>query len=81
MSFILSYSSPNDLTPEHVYNMILKNFMRVYSGEEDPDTGDFQPGNKAPWGLYVHAAWFFGQEYHWEGYKRFLAVSCNKDDS
>ena len=50
-----------DLTAQHVYEMLWKNFERVYIGEEDPETGEFQPGNKAPWGLYMHAAWFFGQ--------------------
>ena len=57
--------------------MIMKNFIRVYEGETDTETGDFQRGNKAPWGLYVHAAWFFGQPYHWEGYKMFLAEITN----
>jgi len=68
---------PSDLTADHVYNMIMKNFLRVYSGETDSETGNFQRGNKAPWGLYVHAAWFFGQDYHWQGYKMFLSEITN----
>merc|ERR1711887_425616 len=47
-------------TAETVYDMLMKNFKRVYEGETD-EYGDFQPGNKAPWGLYMHAAWFFGE--------------------
>ena len=63
-----------DQTKEHVYDMLMKNFERVYSGDTD-DFGDFQPSNRAPWGLYMHAAWFFGdQEWHYEGYKMFLDV-------
>ena len=61
-------------TAEHVYDMLMKNFERVYSGEED-DFGDFQPSNRPPWGLYMHAAWFFGDySWHFEGYKMFLEV-------
>jgi len=59
-------------TAETVYEMLMKNFMRVYYGETD-DFGDFQPGNKAPWGLYMHAAWFFGENrWHYDGYRMFL---------
>ena len=78
--YSVSRFSPSDLTANHVYDMIMKNFLRVYEGETDTETGDFQRGNKAPWGLYVHAAWFFGQPYHWEGYKMFLAVSLPAKD-
>ena len=63
-----------DETADHVYNMLMKNFERVYSGEED-DFGDFQPSNRPPWGLYMHAAWFFGDySWHFEGYRMFLEV-------
>ena len=63
-----------DQTKEHVYDMLMKNFERVYSGDTD-DFGDFQPSNRAPWGLYMHAAWFFGEQgWHFEGYKMFLDV-------
>ena len=62
-----------DFTAEHVYNMLMKNFRRVYIGEED-DFGNFIVGNKAPWGLYMHAAWFFGNDWHYEGYKMFIQV-------
>ena len=58
-----------DLTAQHVYEMLWKNFERVYIGETDQETGEFQAGNKAPWGLYMHAAWFFGQG----GFKLFLS--------
>ena len=34
-----------------------------------------QEGNRAPWGLYMHAAWFFGQPWHFEGYKMFVQVA------
>ena len=61
-------------TAETVYDMLMKNFKRVYEGETD-DFGDFQPGNKAPWGLYMHAAWFFGENrWHYDGYRMFLDV-------
>jgi len=63
-------------TKEHVYDMLMKNFMRVYYGEED-EFG-FQEGNRAPWGLYMHAAWFFGeQKFHFDGYKMFLDEITN----
>ena len=55
--------------------MLWKNFERVYIGETDRETGEFQAGNKAPWGLYMHAAWFFGQTEHYNGYKMFIEVS------
>ena len=41
--------------------MLMKNFVRAYEGN-----------TRAPFGLYMHAAWFFGQEWHYEGYKMFL---------
>ena len=34
-----------------------------------------QEGNRAPWGLYMHAAWFFGQDWHFQGYKMFIEVT------
>jgi len=59
-------------TKEIVFEMLMKNFKRVYEGETD-EFGEFQKGNKAPWGLYMHAAWFFGdQTFKYEGYKMFL---------
>ena len=42
--------------------MLMRNFERVYNG------------NRAPWGLYMHAAWFFGSPWHFEGYSMFLKV-------
>jgi len=69
----------SDYTAEHVFNMLMKNFRRVYEGGED-DFGDFIPGNRAPWGVYMHAAWFFGQEWHYEGYKMFLEEISSYDD-
>ena len=53
--------------------MLWKNFERVYIGETDQETGEFQAGNKAPWGLYMHAAWFFGQG----GFKLFLSFGLS----
>lgn len=68
-----------DQTKEHVYNMLMKNFKRVYEGEED-EFGDFQEGTKAPWGLYMHAAWFFGENlWHYEGYRMFLDEITNNE--
>ena len=57
--------------------MLMKNFQRVYNGEYDEEMGEFVRGNKAPWGLYMHAAWFFGQPEHFNGYKMFLDVSSS----
>ena len=51
-----------EATAEHVYQMLKKNFDRVYHGEED-ELGFFVDGSRAPWGLYMHAAWFFGQPW------------------
>ena len=59
--------------PNQVFHMLMKNFNRTYRGDFD-DFGGFQKGNRAPWGLYMHAAWFFGQPWHFEGYKMFIAV-------
>ena len=51
-----------EATAEHVYRMLKKNFDRVYHSEED-ELGFFVEGSRAPWGLYMHAAWFFGQQW------------------
>merc|ERR1712059_28885 len=66
--------------PQQVFDMLYKNFARVYHGDKD-DFGGFQEGNRAPWGLYMHAAWFFGaNEWHFEGYKRFIEnITSNND--
>jgi hypothetical protein len=40
------------LNPEAVLEMLKRNFDRSYTGL-----------TRAPFGLYVHAAWFFGQEF------------------
>jgi len=69
-----------DITAEHVFNMLMKNFQRVYNGEYDEEMGEFVRGNKAPWGLYMHAAWFFGQPEHFNGYKMFLDNITQYDD-
>jgi len=59
-------------TKETVFEMLMKNFNRTYRGEMD-EYGDWQDGNKAPWGLYMHAAWFFGENrWHYDGYRMFL---------
>jgi len=65
--------------PQQVYDMLMKNFQRVYHGETDED-GVFLPGNRAPWGLYMHAAWFFGQDWHFQGYLKFIEEISSKDD-
>merc|ERR1711976_713859 len=72
---------PDDLpeSKEIVYNMLMKNFNRTYRGEQNEDLGIFVPGNKAPWGLYMHAAWFFGRDWHYEGYKMFIEEITNTD--
>ena len=49
--------------------MMYKNFERAYYGN-----------TRAPLGFYMHAAWFFGQEWHYEGYKDFLANVTTLDD-
>ena len=68
--------SPEDATKEHVYSMLMKNFNRTYRGEAD-ELGIFREGTRAPWGLYMHAAWFFGQPWHYEGYKMFIQEITN----
>jgi len=65
-----------EATAEHVYQMLKKNFDRVYHGEED-ELGFFVEGSRAPWGLYMHAAWFFGQQWHYDGYKMFIEEITN----
>merc|ERR1712126_74497 len=61
------------------FQMLMKNWERVYHGEED-DFGDWYDSTRAPWGLYMHAAWFFGDYYwHYEGYRMFLDEITNKE--
>lgn len=56
----------DEQTPEAVHVMLRRNFDRIYNG------------NRAPFGLYMHAAWFFGdQKWHYEGYKSFLQDITN----
>jgi hypothetical protein len=53
----------DDPTAQNVYDMLKKSFDRVYGG------------NRAPFGLYMHAAWFYGDAtWHYEGYKNFVQV-------
>jgi hypothetical protein len=48
---------------ENVLDMLLKSFNRVYNG------------NRAPFGLYMHAGWFFAPNtWHYDGYKDFVKV-------
>ena len=49
--------------------MLKKNFDTAYHGL-----------SRAPFGLYVHAAWFFGYDYRYEGYKKFLDGITQLDD-
>lgn len=65
--------------PKQVYDMLKRNFDRVYTGDAGFG-GDFQEGNRAPWGLYMHAAWFFGQPWHFEGYKMFIQEISSYND-
>jgi len=65
--------------PKQVYDMLKRNFDRVYTGDAGFG-GDFQEGNRAPWGLYMHAAWFFGQPWHFEGYKMFIQEISSYED-
>jgi len=69
----------DDFTKEHVFDMLMKNWERIYHGEVD-DFGDWHDSRRAPWGLYIHAAWFFGDYYwHYEGYRMFLDQITNKE--
>jgi len=65
---------------KQVYDMLKRNFLRVYEGEEDEE-GNMIKGNRAPWGLYMHAAWFYGSEnqWHFNGYRRFLEEIADND--
>ena len=49
--------------------MLKKNFDRGYGGY-----------TRAPFGLYVHAAWFFGHDWRYEGYKMFIDEITKLDD-
>jgi len=75
---IIPHDNYVDEDVKQVYDMLMKNFMRVYHGEED-DEGNFLDGNRAPWGLYMHAAFFYGQEWHFLGYKKFIEEIANND--
>lgn len=52
---------------EDVYKMLLKNFERHYKS------------NRAPFGLFYHAAWFTTQHYR-KGYLKFIDYINSKDD-
>ena len=56
--------NPGEENQEAVYKMLKKNFDKSYGGK-----------TKAPFGLYAHAAWFFGagdSNYRYLGYRQFL---------
>ncbi len=53
--FLLRLSIPGSSDSEDVYEMLMRNFNRAYSGN-----------TRAPFGLYMHAAWFFGQDFRFE---------------
>lgn len=57
----------NPPTAEGVYQMLAKNFERHYTT------------NRAPFGLYYHAAWFT-QPHHKEGFEAFLDTLVQMDD-
>ena len=57
----------NPPTAEGVYDMLAKNFERHYNT------------NRAPFGLYYHAAWFT-QPHHKEGFESFLDTLTAMDD-
>ena len=78
MFVIHAVFSTDDPTAEHVFSMLMKNFNRVYIGEQD-EFGFNVTGTKAPWGLYMHAAWFFGQPWHYDGYKMFIEEITNNE--
>ena len=61
--------APGAETKEAVHEMLSRNFERAYNGH-----------TRAPFGLYVHAAWFFGYEYRYEGYKMFIEEITKKSD-
>ena len=57
----------NPADPDGVYKMIMKNFERHYTT------------NRAPFGLFYHAAWFT-QPHHKEGFIKFLdAINAMND--
>jgi len=59
----------DEQTTEAARDMLLRNFNKTYNG------------NRAPFGLYMHAAWFFGEAtWHYEGYKAFLEEITKMDD-
>ena len=49
--------------------MLRKNFDRAYNGT-----------TRAPFGLYMHAAWFFGNEWRYTGYKQFIEYLVSLND-
>ena len=49
--------------------MLKRNFDRSYFGK-----------TRAPFGLYLHAAWFFGQQHHYDAYVEFLDFALSHDD-
>ncbi|CAB3381827.1 Hypothetical predicted protein [Cloeon dipterum] len=57
----------NPPTADGVYKMLIKNFERHYTT------------NRAPFGLYYHAAWFT-QPHHKEGFEAFLDTIVAMDD-
>jgi len=57
----------NPPTAEGIYQLLAKNFERHYNT------------NRAPFGLYYHAAWFT-QPHHKEGFESFLDALTSMDD-
>lgn len=55
--FVSSFSGTD---ADGVYEFLLKNFEQRYNG------------NRAPFGFYVHASWFFRNEAYFQGYLKFI---------
>jgi len=58
-------------TADTVFDMLQRNFDRVHKDNTS---------TKAPFGLYMHAAWFSGNEWRYDGYKRFVEYMMSFDD-
>lgn len=59
---------PAPTSPEDVFNLLKRNFERHYTT------------NKAPFGLYIHAAWFQVNQSNFEGYMQFIDYLSSLSD-
>lgn len=64
--FLYFFFSPEDV--DGLFKWMVDNFNTQYNG------------NRAPFGFYIHAAWFQLSDAHYEAYKKFVQYINEKKD-